>query len=61
LAYPDLVCDVVWQPGQFSWTEDGRFDGMTVLDAIGKAVDVALAASRGQIHDPTGDAPWLGS
>jgi hypothetical protein len=23
-AYPDSVCDVVWQKGQFSWTEDGR-------------------------------------
>jgi spore germination cell wall hydrolase CwlJ-like protein len=54
--YPDLVCDVVWQPMQFSWTEDGRSDRMTDLDAIGKAVDIALAASRGKIKDPTGGA-----
>ena len=24
--YPDSVCKVVWQPGQFSWTRDGRPD-----------------------------------
>jgi N-acetylmuramoyl-L-alanine amidase len=55
-AYPDSVCGVVWQKGQFSWTEDGRSDRMTDLDAIGKAVDIALAASRGKIKDPTGGA-----
>jgi spore germination cell wall hydrolase CwlJ-like protein len=53
-AYPDSVCDVVWQRDQFSWTNDGRSDRMTDLDAIGKAVDIALAASRGKIKDPTG-------
>jgi spore germination cell wall hydrolase CwlJ-like protein len=53
LLYPDSVCGVVWQPGQFAWTEDGRTDGMTDLDAIGKAVDLALAASQGRIKDPT--------
>jgi spore germination cell wall hydrolase CwlJ-like protein len=55
-AYPDSVCEVVWQPGQFSWTEDGRSDRMTDLDAIDKAVDITLAAARGKIKDPTGGA-----
>jgi N-acetylmuramoyl-L-alanine amidase len=55
-AYPDTACGVVWQKGQFSWTEDGRSDRMMDIDAIGKAVDVALAASRGKIKDPTGGA-----
>ena len=54
--YPDSVCDVVWQKNQFSWTEDGRSDRMTDLDAIGRAVDIALAVSRGKIKDPTGGA-----
>ena len=27
---------------------------MTDLDAIGKAVDIAMAASRGKVKDPTG-------
>jgi N-acetylmuramoyl-L-alanine amidase len=53
--YPDTVREVVWQPGQFSFTNDGRSDRMTDLDAIGKAVDIALAA-RGKIKDPTGGA-----
>jgi N-acetylmuramoyl-L-alanine amidase len=55
-AYPDTVCGVVWQKGQFSWTEDGGSDRMTDLGAIGKAVDIALAAARGRIKDPTGGA-----
>jgi spore germination cell wall hydrolase CwlJ-like protein len=53
-GYPDTVCGVVWQPEQFSWTEDGRSDRMTNLPAIQKAVDVALAVSRGKVADPTG-------
>jgi spore germination cell wall hydrolase CwlJ-like protein len=24
--YPDTVCDVVWEPKQFSWTHDGLTD-----------------------------------
>jgi N-acetylmuramoyl-L-alanine amidase len=55
-AYPDSVCGVVWQPGQFSWTEDGRSDRITDLQAIRKAVDIALAVARGKIKDPTGGA-----
>jgi spore germination cell wall hydrolase CwlJ-like protein len=55
-AYPDSVCGVVWQSGQFSWAEDGRSDRMTDIDAICQAVDIALAASRGKIKDPTGGA-----
>jgi spore germination cell wall hydrolase CwlJ-like protein len=25
-GYPKEVCDVVWEKGQFSWTEDGKSD-----------------------------------
>jgi spore germination cell wall hydrolase CwlJ-like protein len=55
-AYPDTVCGVVWQKGQFSWTEDGRSDRMMDMDAIGHAVDITLAVARGRIEDPTGGA-----
>lgn len=24
--YPDEICEVVWQPKQFSWTHDGKSD-----------------------------------
>ena len=52
--YPDTVREVVWQKGQFSWTQDGKSDRMTDPRAIQKAVDIALAVSRGKIKDPTG-------
>jgi N-acetylmuramoyl-L-alanine amidase len=52
--YPNSVCDVVWQPGQFSWTQDGKSDRMMDPRAIQKAVDIALAVTRGKIKDPTG-------
>ena len=55
-AYPDSVCEVVWQKGQFSWTEDGHSDRMTDARAIGEAVDITLAAVRSRIKDPTGGA-----
>jgi N-acetylmuramoyl-L-alanine amidase len=55
-AYPDSVGGVVGQKGQFIWTEDARSDRMTDLDAIGKAVDIALAVSPGKIKGPTGGA-----
>ncbi len=54
--YPDTVCGAVWQNGPCSWTEDGKSDRLTDLDALGQAVDIALAASRGKIKDPTGGA-----
>ena len=25
-AFPDTICDVVWEPGAFSWTNDGKAD-----------------------------------
>ena len=52
--YPDSVCEVVWQPGKFLWTEDGRSDRVTDLDAGAKAVDLTLAVTRGKIKDPGG-------
>jgi spore germination cell wall hydrolase CwlJ-like protein len=54
--YPDTICGVVWQPDQFSFTNDGHSDRMMDLPAIEKAVDIALAVSRGKISDPTGGA-----
>jgi spore germination cell wall hydrolase CwlJ-like protein len=47
---------VVWQSDQFSWTNHGRSDRIADPDAIGKAVDIALAAPRGKVKDPTGGA-----
>jgi spore germination cell wall hydrolase CwlJ-like protein len=55
-GYPKTICGVVWQDHQFSFTNDGHSDRMTDLNAIQKAVDVALAVSRGKVRDVTGGA-----
>ena len=51
-AYPDSVCGVVWQSGQFSWAGDGRSDRMTDLDAIGEAVDIRPSSIARQDQGP---------
>jgi spore germination cell wall hydrolase CwlJ-like protein len=40
--FPDTVCDVVWQSGQFSWTQDGRSDVMHDTERAEFARDVAI-------------------
>ena len=42
--YPDSICKVVWQRGQFSWTRDGRSDWPRELRAWKEALWVATAA-----------------
>lgn len=39
--YPDSICEVVWQRGQFSWTHDGRSDRPYNLEAWEEALWVA--------------------
>lgn len=34
--YPNTVYDVVWQPGQFSWTADGKSDRITEITTFYK-------------------------
>ena len=46
--FPDSVCGVVWQRGQFSWTRDGKPDRPYEKDAWEQAKRVALAAWWGQ-------------
>lgn len=41
--YPNNICDVVWQPGQFSWTEDGKSDKPLNRRAWEKAIQIALS------------------
>ena len=36
--YPNTICEVIWQPKQFSWTDDGRSDEPTNRKAFVKAV-----------------------
>lgn len=42
--FPDTICDVVWQPGAFSWTDDGKSDDPKDLEAFAESVLVASNA-----------------
>ncbi|MDX1432218.1 MAG: cell wall hydrolase [Gammaproteobacteria bacterium] len=44
--YPDSVCRVVWQRGQFSWTRDGRPDRPYNLAAWEEALRIARIAAE---------------
>lgn len=58
--YPDTICEVVWQPRQFSWTHDGLSDvpgGNAIEDAAWEeaqqvAIDVLVAEFENK-QDPT--------
>ena len=43
--YTNTVCEVVWQPKQFSWTHDGRSDEPKDRKAFVKAVWLHLIAN----------------
>ena len=59
--FRDTVCKVVYQPGQFSWTEDGKRDKTYEKEAykisMKIAEDVYFAKEKGKI-DPTGGATF---
>jgi len=40
-GFPKSICDVVWQPGAFSWTDDGKSDKPRDLRAFAQAVLLA--------------------
>jgi spore germination cell wall hydrolase CwlJ-like protein len=59
--YPDDVCEVIWQPKQFSWTHDGRSDRVRFANAQDRLiwkelVQISMAALEGEMPDPTGGA-----
>lgn len=54
--YPDSICKVVWQRGQFSWTRDGRPDFPHERRAWEKALWVAVVAYYFHPLNMVGDA-----
>ena len=59
--YPNDICEVIWQPHQFSWTNDGRSDQVRVLSPTDRRVwkqivEVAIASVKGTAEDPTDGA-----
>ncbi|MEO1093072.1 MAG: cell wall hydrolase [Pseudomonadota bacterium] len=59
--YPDAVCDVIWQPKQFSWTHDGRSDAVRFANPADRRVwkelvSLSVDVVSGSTADPTGGA-----
>ena len=56
--FPDTICEVVWEEGQFSWTEDGKSDKPTDIDAWLDAQTTAWKVyySQDKQFDPTDGA-----
>lgn len=56
-AYPDTICEVVWQRKQFSWTHDGKSDRIPptrVKDGTWeRTVHLAIRAMSPYTDDPT--------
>ena len=46
--YPDDACAVVWEPGQFSWTHDGKSD--TPEDPVAWSIACAVASEAVELE-----------
>ena len=56
--YPNDICEVIWQPYQFSWTNDGRSDQVRVANPMDRQawkqiVALSIAVVKGEADDPT--------
>lgn len=51
--WPNTVCEVVWQPNKFSWTNDGISDDPTNELEWEIAISVAESVYKGAEEDPT--------
>ena len=54
--YPDTICEVIWQPKQFSWTHDGQSDEVELINRIDReawmrAVMAAHLTMTGEVKD----------
>ena len=56
--FPSTVCDVVWQPAQFSWTGDGRSDRPYEADAWIAAMEVAIRVHWHEEPSNVGEATF---
>jgi len=54
--YPDSICKVVWQRGQFSWTRDGRPDRPHNVKSWQEALRIAAMVIEVDSISPVGHA-----
>ena len=59
--FPNDVCSVVWQRGQFSWTKDGRSDMPRELSAWQHALWIASLTLEYNPENFVGDATYFHS
>ena len=57
-AFPNSVCDVVWEPKQFSWTHDGKSDKPDSEKAYKEVYEIAEAVYNGNVIDITEGATF---
>jgi len=57
-AFPDTVCDVVWERKQFSWTHDGKSDTPSSKKAYDEVYEIAKAVYNGNVMDITEGATF---
>ena len=57
-AFPDTVCDVVWERKQFSWTHDGKSDTPSSKSAYDEVYEIAKAVYNGNVMDITEGATF---
>ena len=57
-AFPNTVCEVVWEPKQFSWTHDGKSDRPSSAKAYAEVYEIAKAVYNGNIIDITEGATF---
>ena len=57
--FPDRICEVVWQPRQFSWTHDGKSDQPRNAKAWQLAQLVAKLAFERKRLDTVGEATYF--
>lgn len=56
--FPNSVCEVVWEPKQFSWTHDGKSDTPADKKAYEEVYEIAKAVYYGNIVDITEGATF---
>jgi spore germination cell wall hydrolase CwlJ-like protein len=57
-AFPNSVCEVVWEPKQFSWTHDGKSDTPSSKKHYDEVYEIAKAVYYGNIVDITEGATF---
>jgi len=56
--WPTSVCNVVWQPNQFSWTHDGKSDRPANTEAYTDILDIASKVYNGVEPNIVGDSTF---